>query len=152
MTYLMRFIIPDGEPPTLAEIGEVLHRLDEHFVIFPDAADKASGDLMYAEDVYGEIEINSSNDVVFTEDIQELLDAIAETDEINVGQIREFLDKCSGMVALRVSELGHFNTDRLDMLWDWLFETRGGLLQVDGEGYYDRDRLVLPVAGDDDDF
>ena len=28
-------------------------------------------------------------------------------------------------------------------LWNWLFATRGGLLQADGEGYYDANGLIL---------
>jgi hypothetical protein len=55
-------------------------------------------------------------------------------------------------VVLEVSEEGHYNEERLDKLWDWLFETRGGLLQVDDEGYYDHERLILPVSGAEDDM
>ncbi len=34
---------------------------------------------------------------------------------------------------------------RLDPLWDWLFEQRQGLLQMDTEGFYDADGLVLDM-------
>jgi hypothetical protein len=34
---------------------------------------------------------------------------------------------------------------RLDPLWAWLFCNRDGLLQADGEGYYDAHGVVLQV-------
>ena len=33
----------------------------------------------------------------------------------------------------------------LDPLWAWLFRERPGLLQADGEGFYDSERLILRV-------
>ena len=33
----------------------------------------------------------------------------------------------------------------LDIVWDWLFTHRSGLLQADGEGFYEGEELILPV-------
>jgi hypothetical protein len=54
------------------------------------------------------------------------------------------------MVALHVLQAGHDNADILDQLWDWLFDHFAGLLQVDDEGYYNRDTLILPTTPDED--
>jgi hypothetical protein len=35
--------------------------------------------------------------------------------------------------------------DALDPLWSWLQENRQGLLQADGEGYYDANGLILEL-------
>ena len=35
--------------------------------------------------------------------------------------------------------------EMLDPVWDWFFETHDGLLQADGEGYYDKDELIITV-------
>lgn len=151
MTYFMRFVYASGDPLTLDHVEKALQAEDSSYAIITDSADpQQSGDLMRGEDIYGEIELNASRDVVFREDIQELIDQLDGSEEIAVPAVRRHLEQATGMVVLRVSEEGHFHAERLDVLWDWLFDTRGGLLQVDGEGYYDVDRLILPVEGDED--
>lgn len=150
MTYFMRFLYATGEPFTLLSLEDFLNRQDGNFAIFVDSADEKSGDLMYGEDVYGVIEVNSADEDLFREEIQELREIIADMDEVNVTAVRDFLDKVTGMIAIEVSEFGHYHEDKLDPLWDWIFSQRGGLLQVDEEGYYDRERLILPVSGEED--
>ncbi|MDX2160056.1 MAG: hypothetical protein SF162_01900 [bacterium] len=152
MTYFMRFIYASGGPLTLGDVQSALQADDPLYTILGDAADpEKSGDLMRGEDVYGEIELNSGTEVVFREDIQELLEDIEGSEEIAAPAVRRHLESALGMVVLRVGEFGHIYAERLDALWDWLFETRGGLLQVDGEGYYDIERLILPVESGEDD-
>ena len=34
---------------------------------------------------------------------------------------------------------------RLDVLWDWLFTHRSGLLHAEGEGFYEDDELILAL-------
>jgi hypothetical protein len=149
MTYFMRFIYKQGEPITLAELQAALQQHDDQFVIHADAADEESGDLMRGEDVYGELELNTVRDAMFQEDVQELTDQIDGVHEPAAPYVRNMLADAVGMVVLRVAEMGHYNAERLDVLWDWLFTQRDGVLQVDGEGYYDADRLILPVTDDE---
>ena len=151
MTYFMRFIYKTGEPITIAEIEAALKARDDKFVIYGDAADEEAGDLMYGEDLYGELELNTVREIMFQEDVQELSDQIAELHEPAAPYVRNLLADATGMVVLRVGEMGHYNAEKLDVLWDWLFEVRGGVLQVDAEGYYDAERLILPVESDEDD-
>ncbi len=150
MTYLMRFIYKHGDPITLTEIQTALAARDDQFVIHIDVSDEESGDLMRGDDIYGEIELNTVRDIMFQEDVQELSDEIEKIYEPAAPYVRNLLADATAMVVLRVDEMGHYNAEKLDVLWDWLFEIRGGLLQVDGEGYYDAERLILPVEDSED--
>ena len=53
----------------------------------------------------------------------------------------------TALVVQCLDEGGDWDTtlNALTPLWRWLFTTRDGLLQADGEGYYDRTGLVLEV-------
>ncbi len=152
MTYFMRFIYAMGDLLTIPDIQEALADSFSGFTLQSDASDRANAaDLIYGDAVYGEIELNGENEDLFREDIAELLELLEGSQEITAPAVRRHLETATGMVALKVSEEGHYNAEQLDVLWDWLFETRGGLLQVDGEGFYDIDRLVLPLESGDKD-
>lgn len=151
MTYFMRFIYAMGDLLTIADLEEALSDSYSGFTLQSDASDRtSSADLIYGDTIYGEIELNGGDDDLFREDIAELLELLEGSQEITAPAVRRHLETATGMVALQVSEEGHFNAERLDVLWDWLFETRGGLLQVDAEGFYDIDRLILPLEIEDD--
>ncbi len=50
------------------------------------------------------------------------------------------------MFVIRVLWQGREAEETLDKivpLWDWLFENYSGLLQADGEGYYDKEQKIL---------
>ncbi len=152
MTYFMRFIYAMGDLLTVQDIAEALSDSFSGFTLHSDAADRTNtADLIYGDAVYGEIELNGENEDLFREDIAELLELLEGSQEITAPAVRRHLETATGMLALKVSEEGHYNAERLDVLWDWLFETRGGLLQVDGEGFYDIDRLILPLEPDNGD-
>jgi hypothetical protein len=59
------------------------------------------------------------------------------------------LDHSSAIVVARpiLTEDGDIerSLDPLDVLWDWLFEERGGVLQIDGEGIYGEEGLLIQL-------
>lgn len=64
-------------------------------------------------------------------------------------RVLEVLTRVREMIAVQVLFGGRdieSTLTRLDPLWEWLFAHRRGLLQADGEGFYDATGLVL---GDD---
>lgn len=148
MSYFMRYILVRDDI-TLADIDAALNSIDPGFSIVRDQSDRDRGDLYYRNDPYGEIAVNRPGDGLFDEEIQELLDGINDLDHPDTPLVQTALDTSQSMVALRVLQAGHENPDVLDHLWDWLFDHHAGMLQVDDEGYYDREGLVLPISSDE---
>lgn len=149
MSYFMRYIYTRTSA-NLEQIEAALHDIDPQFRIQFDPSDHESGDLYYSEAVFGEIAFNRTGDDVFAEDIDELRELIAPIDDPLKPLIQSVLDNASAMVALRVLEAGHHNPDILEQVWDWLFDHHPGVLQVDEEGFYDAERLILPTTPDEE--
>lgn len=145
MSYFMRYLYT-GTSANLEQIEAALHDIDPQFRIQFDPSDHESGDLYYDEQVFGEIAFNREGDEVFTEDIDELRELIAPIEDPLTPLIQSVLDNAQSLVALRVLEAGHNNPDILEQLWDWLFDHHPGVLQVDEEGFYDAERLILPTT------
>ncbi|HYO89795.1 MAG TPA: hypothetical protein VER79_14190 [Candidatus Limnocylindrales bacterium] len=138
MSYFMRFFLTDGPPPSVDAIAAALGQRDSAVLLTHDGAEDARADLYFADKLYAEIEVNSLGDEVFDEDRDELLDELAKQDDPRAAEAAEHLRETTGAVVLCVYEPGHEDYPRLNLLIDWLFETRAGTLQVDEEGLFDR--------------
>jgi hypothetical protein len=145
MSYYMRYFLTDGAPPSLLAIEAALQQQSAEFSIMVDATDDAVGDLYYGDDLYGEIEINQRGDPLCDEDIEDFEDELRKQDDPNRSTALEVLKKASGMVVVHVLRAGHDNPAHLNLLWDWLFQTRAGLLQVDEEGFFDAHGRVVSL-------
>lgn len=139
----IRFILTGAENLTLADVERGLKEVDAEFSIYTDSAAPTTGDVLYGSEIYGEVEVNRAGDQMLREDIEDLREQIAVLQDEGVAIVRQTLDGATGMVALRLSEAGLDDYDRIDPFWDWLFEHYAGLLQVDEEGYYRGDEQVL---------
>jgi hypothetical protein len=148
MSYFMRYFLTQTTT-TLAEIDAALQAADANFHIEADQSEPQTGDLYYGEAVLGEIAVNAPSEVVFDEDVEELREIIAPLDSDMKPLAQMTLDNARGMVALLVLQAGHDNPDILDALWDWMFSHHPGLLQVDDEGFYDYEGLLLPTTPED---
>jgi len=135
----MRFFLADGPPPPLDDLGQVIRSNDATGLIARDAAEPARGDLYYGDVLYAELEINRPGDEIFDEDCADLLDELAKQDDPRADVASAALRSATGAVVIRVYEPGHDDYPRLNVLIDWLFAHRAGLLQVDEEGFFDRD-------------
>jgi hypothetical protein len=140
----MRFIAVDEQPVGLIELERALTPADPRFAIEPD---ETGATIYYGEARVAELDFNVPGDGLFEQELDYLRRDVLATDG---GTARErvlaTLDTARMIVAaqvLRGAYDEHEAPTRLDPLWQWLFANRKGLLQADGEGYYDGLGLVL---------
>jgi len=77
-----------------------------------------------------------------------LLEFAEDADGAAQSPVPAVLNAASALLAVQVlwgSGDAESTLQRLDPIWTWLFQHRSGLMQADGEGYYDREGLVLVV-------
>ena len=145
----MRFFDTSEQPLNLDAVNAALRQIDPAYCleIFPETA-ALQGELHYRDGVYSEIEINQSGDGLFDEEVQEQLEAVEEAEEGDPAPVEEILRAANRSVVVRVLWQDRNTEDtlaRIDPLWTWLFQMRSGLMQADGEGYYNSHGLVLAV-------
>lgn len=148
MGYYMRFFDTSEELLSIHEIEKGLKEKDSTFrVDVPKSGTETAGVLYRGDDLYAEIEINQPGDGLFDSEIQEMLEFL-EDDAPGEGRDRV---KCTLTGTKRIISLRVVHQDRdpeetfdgLNNLWKLLFATRKGVLQADGEGYYDEGGLIL---------
>lgn len=145
MSYFMRFVLTDAAPPSLAEIEAALQAIDPDFLIVQDSSDEESADLMYGDDLFGEIEVNLRGDPLCDEDLEDLADELHKQDDPNREVALQALEQATGLIVVHILRAGHDNFSTLNLLWEWLFTTRQGLLQVDEEGFFDREKRIVSL-------
>ncbi|MEQ8673012.1 MAG: hypothetical protein RLP44_30440 [Aggregatilineales bacterium] len=146
MGYYMRYIVTSGAVISLKVIEDALKGVDARYAIVPDDIEPLIGTLKLGEYVCGEIEINTPDDDIFAEEIDDLRELIADSEQASEAKIRETLDTAKVIIAMNaVWEGGDSSVtlDKLEPLWDWLFEHFPGVLQADHEGFYDREDLIF---------
>ena len=147
MGYYMRFISTDQRQITVPELRDALVAADSGYDI---EIDDSVVTIRHSGDTIAQLEINVPGDGLFEEERDELVefvtDAPGEQDE--KARVLDALARLRTIVAAQVL-FGTGNTDDtlllLDPLWTWLLQNRNGLLQADGEGYYDADGLVVKI-------
>lgn len=137
----IRYIFTAPHDLTIDKLNTAFKAINPAFMILPDTADPTSGDLMYNSLFYGEIALNEPNDDNVKEDLDELREILPE-DDPDAAAIRTRLETIHGMFLLKLSENGHADYDRIDPIWDWLFNHHEGMLQIDEEGFYDQSGLI----------
>jgi hypothetical protein len=145
MGYYMRYISADSQPLELGELGKALTNQDPAYRLL---FEENEGTLHYGETLIGHLELNLPGDGIFDEELAELREFAADADGAAQSPVPAVLNRASAVLAVRVLHgTGEAETtlQRLDPIWAWLFEHRRGLMQADGEGYYDSRGLVLLV-------
>jgi hypothetical protein len=150
MVFYMRFLLTADEPLTMSAVEQALTGADPAYAItdvrhlpFED------GVLAYGGEPYAQIEINavdSSDDEEIEELKEELEDSRAPKPQREA--LLNALQQVRAMLVLRVlwqDRTTEATLQKIDPLWKWLFATRDGILQVDGEGYYDQSGLILAL-------
>jgi hypothetical protein len=145
MSYYMRFIITDAVPLDLSAVDALLKSVDPAFTVRIDPMLPEAGDLLYRDTAYAIIEINRPGDEIFDEDIDELKEAVDFHDDPRKADVLAMLNAAQQMIALEIMEAGDENLVALEPFWDALFARYKGLLQVDEEGFFDRDGRVLSL-------
>lgn len=145
MSYYMRFILTDGTPPSLDAISDALSKIDSAFTMVQTSGEDEAGDLYYEDELCAEIEINQRGDPLCDEDIEDFVEELHKHDDPKREIVLEYLDRATGMVVAHVLRAGHEDPSILNKLWEWLFSTRKGVLQVDEEGFFDRDQRIVSL-------
>jgi hypothetical protein len=139
----LRFLACGPEAISLEEIGADLAASDPRWRI-DDTSDERStcGDLYLGDELLAELEVNRPGDELFEEERDQLLQLLPESGAGEaLERVRNKLQGARAIVVVRAlfpSEGRDGPFERLSPLWRWLFEHREGILQVDGEGYFER--------------
>ncbi len=142
MAYYMRYIVTDDAEITLSTLERVLKEIDPAYAI------TESGELKHGSGLYGVIEINRPGDGLFDEEIVELKEFVKESRGKKRAAVLRVLDDARAIIAVQVlfqDRDTEETLDKINPLWEWLFSHHKGLLQADGEGYYDHAKLILEV-------
>ena len=149
MGYYMRYFDTSKERLTIDTIDEALKKEDPAYrLVAPASAKVPQADMYRGDGLFAEIEINEPGDGLFEEEIQEFLESLEEAEGENRKRVEKVLKEAKRIISVRVLHQDRETEETLagiDPLWQWLFLTRAGLLQADGEGYYDEVELILEV-------
>jgi hypothetical protein len=143
MGYYLRFITTDTAPIDLEKIGEVLQSTDPRYALEIQGKDAT---LHYDGDPYADLEINLPGDGLFEEEIEELIEFLEDAKGQKKKRVQAVLKDTKQIFAAQVVFGGRdleATFDRIDPIWVYLFEHHKGLLQADGEGYYDSPEHLL---------
>ena len=141
MGYWMRFFDTEKKPLTLRSLRAGLHRSDGGF-------DISQGQLTYNGEDFAQIDISEPGDGIFDEELAEFRANVAAKrgakSAAAKSEVLAILDSAKRTIVVRVG--GHAEAlSLLDTLWDWLFSHRSGILQADGEGFYQDEDLILAL-------
>lgn len=149
MSYYMRFIVADtstdAAPLHLDAVDALLKAVDPAFAVRIDPMLPDAGDLFYGDEAYAIIEINRPGDEIFEDELDELREAVSVHDSPRKAAVLVTLDAATHMIALEITEAGDENLASLEPFWDALFARYAGLLQVDEEGFFNRDGRVIAL-------
>jgi hypothetical protein len=143
----MRFVSTDERPITTADLRDALIAAGPGYNV---QVDDTAATIVHDGATIAHVEINLPGDGLFDEEREELVEFATDADgeRSAKGRVLATLDAARAIVAAQVL----FGTgdieatlSRLDPLWGWLFRNRRGLMQADGEGYYDAKGVVLVV-------
>jgi hypothetical protein len=138
--YYIRFLLEDDRPLSLEEILAGLRAADPGFALTGDGHLTRDGELL------AELEVSLPGGGLFEGEIEEFREEAAEADG---AEVAARLGSVTAIVAARVlhQDSGSAETLRLlAPLWDWLTTHRRGLVQADGEGFYDQGELILETG------
>ena len=131
MGYYIRYIITDEREITLPVLESNLKRIDTQYSISNiQKTPRESGDLMYDNEVYGQIEINLSGDGLFEEELEERGPQEVWGEAPKGVGISNFAFEIiePQLVSGIISELGIYNpmifVEELKRNYSWMFENQ----------------------------
>jgi hypothetical protein len=143
MACYLRFLASGPEAISLEELGAALAASDPRWRIDDTSDERSScGDLYLGDELLAELEVNRPGDMQFEDERDQLLQALPESGAgAALERVRNGLQSARAIVAVRALFAGEGRDgpfEKLSPLWRWLFDHREGILQADGEGYFDR--------------
>jgi len=148
MGYYMRYFITDKKIINLKEILDYLQSIDKHYTIRIEDESGNSVVLMYKNEPYGEIELNFREDEIFETEQIEFFKFLEDVKQGKVRKIKKYLNKSTSVLVIRVlwqERTCEETLQKIDPIWEWLFKNRKGVLQADGEGFYNSKGLILKL-------
>ena len=146
MGYYMRYIISDKRSVAISTLEEALRRLDEKFSFVN--IENEGGDLLYDGQLYGHLEVTGSRSELFSIEIEELREEVEESRGPQKKRVLKTLRDPRTVVAIQLlfgDREAEETLSKIGPLWEWLHKNREGVLQANGEGYYDRNGLILKI-------
>jgi len=146
--YYMRYIVDEDKAISLDIIETALKRVDASYNLAAKDQENEHAELMLGTDLYGELEINRRGTELMDEEFEELLEDVEEAEGEGLQKVQNLLRDAHFTVVVRVLWQGREaveTLEKIDPLWEWLFGQYSGLLQADGEGYYDENGQILEV-------
>jgi hypothetical protein len=138
--YYIRFLLEDDRPLSLEETMAGLRAVDPGFAL------SGRGDLTRGGERLAQLEVSLPGSGLFEDEIEELREEAADA---GGAEVAGRLGSVTAIVAARVLWQGRRAEEALDLLgplWDWLTASRHGLVQADGEGFYDQGELILETG------
>jgi len=147
--YCMRFITSDNSNLDIPSLEKALQAVDNRYRLAGNKTDPPfSAGFFHGSELYAKLMVDTPGDGIFEEEIRELREILEEAKKGNVKRVATGLVNAKAIVVVQVfwqnRETGE-TLERIDPLWDILFQQHDGLLQADGEGYYDTSALILSV-------
>ena len=145
MAHYMRYIATDTREITLELLETALQAVDPFYRLQSEAG---LAKLMYGDATYGRMSVSRPGDEEFAEEIQDLCAALKDIPYSTGKPARKVFKFAETLVVLQViweSRDNESTLERIQPLWRWLLQNRVGLLQVDNEGYYGIQGLVVAM-------
>jgi hypothetical protein len=148
MGYYIRFIVYNEKDITLDAIEDGLKDIDSKFNLAEWDRECEYAEMRHGDDLYGELEICRLDQDDVDEEIEELMEEVEDEMVGDKDKVIHLLRKAKAMLVIRIlwqDRDAETTIHTIAPLWDWLFDNYQGLLQIDGEGYFDKDRQVLQM-------
>lgn len=145
MTLRMRFLITDPGAINLADLAKSLRATNRRYLAeFDDSA----GTITLGSDEIASIAIFTPGDRTFDDQLAELEDLASEGTGAGEARVADTLATVQAIFSAELpgkASRRDGSREALEPVWEWLFGSRTGLLQVDSEGYYDEEGLIFEV-------
>jgi hypothetical protein len=141
----MRYIVADEQLVSLEDIGKAFAKAGVEYDVDGEETEVT---ITYQGRPIGHVTLNVPGDGLFEEERDELIEFAEEGNEAQKRRVIDVLRAAREIVAVQVlfgNEDTGWTLDRLSPLWTWLQSNRRGLVQADGEGYYDGHDLILTL-------
>ena len=143
MGYYMRYVLTDERSVGPGDISAALASASSPCVSREDGNAVV---LALEEEAIAVLELNADGDELFEEERDEFLELIEDWPGHGRRKVAKALRDAKAIVAIQIlfSERDMEETlELVDPLLEWLVSNRSGLLQVDGEGFYEGRKLIL---------
>lgn len=146
MSFYIRYIINDDKAISLDAIEAGIESIDPKFRFSEWDRECEYAHLYHGNDLYGDLELYRLDQDEIDEAIEELIEETESAVEGDKDSVIDCLHNAKVMIISHVNEQGEDDIiAAIAPLWGWLLDNYTGLLQADGEGYYDWQHQILKM-------